>query len=154
MAVAIPYLIVAAAGVSAVAAVQQGQAAKAASNYNATIQNQNAVLARQEAAQLAEQQDRENYLRLGAINAAQAKGGGAAGQGSVLDVIGDAAAQGELQKQTILRSGELKARDASNTAGLDQARAHFAETNSYLQASGDLLGGGAGYYSNSLLKRS
>lgn len=152
MAVAIPYLILAAATVSAVGAIQQGQAAKAAARYNSTISTQNAQIARSEAQTLAEQQDRENYMRLGSIRANQGKSGGAS-EGSVLDVIGDAASQGELQKQQIKYGGELKARDFTNSSVLDNARARQAQTSSYFQAGGDLLAGGAGAYSNSLLKR-
>lgn len=149
----LPYIVAAGAAVSAVGAIQQGRATSAASKYNATLQEQNAVASRAEARQLAEQQSRENYLRLGSIHAAQAKSGGAANEGSVLDVLGDVAAQGELQKQQILYAGEVKAHDATNTAGLDRARARFATTSSYFQAGSDLLAGGAAYYSNSLLKQ-
>lgn len=153
MAVAIPYLVVAAAGVAAYSAIQQGQAAKAAGNYNATIQTQNAALARQQAQQLAAQSDRETYLRLGTIRANAAKNGGASDAGSVLDVLGDAAAQGEMQRQSILRAGEMKARDSSNTASLDSFQAKFAGEAGYTTAAGSLLSGGAGYYSNSLLRK-
>lgn len=143
---AVPYLIAASAGVSAYAAIRQGQAAKAASKFNAAIAEQNAVLARQEAQDLARQQSRENYLRLGAIRAAQGKSGGAADEGSVLDIIGDAASQGELQRQYILRSGELKAGGFQNTAMLDRMSGKNAQTAGYLQAGSTLLSGAAGYY--------
>src|SRR4051812_34066134 len=152
-AVAIPYIIAAGAAVSAIGAIQQGRAAKAAANYNAQIASQNAGLARQEAATLEEQQARENYLRLGAIHAAAGKNGGVANEGSVLDVIADVAAQGEFQKQQIRLGGELKARDFNNSSILDNARAHQAERNSYYQAGADLLGGGASAYGSSLLKQ-
>lgn len=145
MAVAVPYLVVASAAVSAYGAIRQGQAAKAASKFNAAVADQNAVLARQEARELAVQQSRENYLRLGAIRAAQGKSGGAAGEGSVLDVIGDAASQGELQRQYILRSGEMKAAGFTNTGMLDRMSGKNAQTAGYLQAGSALLSGGAEY---------
>lgn len=152
MAVAIPYLMIAAAGVTAVAAIQQGQAARAASKYNSAVQMQNAQLARAEAQRVHEQQSRENYLRLGAINAAAGKSGGSASEGSVLDVIGDVAAQGELQKQRILLGGELKARDYTNTAILDEFEGKQAQTSSYFKASGALLGGASSAYSGALTR--
>lgn len=145
MAVAVPYLVVASAAVSAYGAIRQGQAAKAASKFNAAVADQNAVLARQEARDLAIQQSRENYLRLGAIRAAQGKSGGAADEGSVLDVIGDAASQGELQRQYILRSGELKAAGFTNTGMLDRMSGKNAQTAGYLQAGSALLSGGSEY---------
>src|SRR3954468_14168830 len=110
MAAAIPFVIAASAAISAIGAICQGQAAKAAADYNATINTQNAQISRQESIDLARQNDRETYLRLGAIRAAQGHAGGDAGQGSVLDIIGDQAAQSELEKQNILYRGELKAR--------------------------------------------
>ena len=145
MAVAVPYLVVASAAVSAYGAIRQGQAAKAASKFNAAVADQNAVIARQEARDLAMQQSRENYLRLGAIRAAQGKSGGAAGEGSVLDVIGDAASQGELQRQYILRSGELKAAGFTNTGMLDRMSGKNAQTAGYMQAGSALLSGGSEY---------
>lgn len=145
MAAAVPYLVLASAGVTAYAAIRQGQAAKAASKFNAAVADQNAQIARQEAQDLAMQQSRENYLRLGAIRAAQGKSGGAAGEGSVLDIIGDAASQGELQRQYILRSGELKARGFQSTAMLDRAQGKNAQTAGYLAAGSALLAGGSEY---------
>lgn len=140
MAVAIPFIPYIVAGITAVGAVMQGYSARAMGKYNAALAEQNAVISRQEAAQLAKQQDRDNYLRLGAIRAAQGKSGGAAGEGSVLDVIGDVAAQGELQKQYIIRSGEYKARGYSATAALERASGSNAMTAGYLQAGASLLG--------------
>lgn len=152
MAVAIPFLLAASAAVSAYSAIQQGKAAKAAEDYNSTIANQNAQIAQQQTKVADQQQARENYLRLGAIRAA-AGANGNANAGSVLDVIGDVAQQGELQRQQIRLGGQLKVRDYTNTAALDSAAGRQAQTSSYFKAGSDLLGGAAGAYSNSLLKR-
>lgn len=148
MAVAVPYVMMAAAAVSAYSAVRQGQAAKAASDFNTAIDKQNATLARQDAAMQAQQQDRENFLRLGSIRAAQGKAGGAAGEGSVLDVIGDVAAQGELQRQYDVYQGGMKARGYNNTASLDQSQGKNALTSSYYKAGSELLSGASGAYTS------
>lgn len=154
MAAAIPFIIAASAAVSAVSAIQQGRAAKAAADYNSTIEMQNAQIARADAAAQASQQDRENYLRLGAIRTAQGKAGGAANEGSILDVLGDQAAQGELDKQYILYQGEQRARGFTNTATLDTFSGRNAERTGYLKAGSELLGGGASAYTSySRLKR-
>lgn len=154
MAAAVPFIMVAAAAVSAYSAVQQGKAAKAADIYNATINKQNADLSREEAQAQARQADREMYLRLGAIRAVQGKSGGVANEGSVLDVIGDVAAQSELQKQNIIYEGELKARGFNNTATLDTFSGKTAQTNSYYKAGSELLGGASNAYSaNQKLRR-
>jgi hypothetical protein len=148
MAAAIPLLPLISAGVTAVGLVMQGRAANAAGKYNAALAEQNAATARQEAAMMAQQQDRENFLRLGAIRAAQGKSGGAADEGSVLDVIGDAVSQGELQKQYITRTGEMKARGYEGTAALDRANGRNSMTAGYLSAGASLLGGASSYYGN------
>lgn len=146
MAAAIPYVVAASAVVSAVSAIRQGNAAEAAANFNAQVAEQNATIAREQAAAKAKQIDRENYLRLGAIRAAQGKNGGAAGAGSVLDVLSDAAAQGELDKQNALYSGEMAARGYTNTANLDRYSGETARTSGYLKAGSELLSGGANSY--------
>jgi hypothetical protein len=145
-AAAIPYI---AAGVAAYGAIQQGQAAKAAAKFNSTIADQNATLARQEAIVAADQQRRENYIRLGAIRAAQGKAGGTAESGSVLDVIGDTVAQGELVKQRIIYAGEIKAQGYQSTSMLDTMQGKQAEKAGYLRAGTELLGG----YSQANIKR-
>jgi len=146
MAAAVPFIQAAGAIFSAVSAISQGRAAKAAGDYNAQIAEQNAVIARQQAEAQARQQDRENYLRLGQIKAAQGRAGGEAGTGSVLDVLGDVAAQGELEKQDILYRGELAARGYTNTAALDRYGGAQAQSASYLKAGSELLSGGAKAY--------
>jgi len=146
MAAAIPFIPYIVAGIIAVGAIQQGQAARASGKYNAALANQNAQIAKQEADVLARQQDRENYLRLGAIRAAQGKAGGVAGEGSVLDVIGDVAAQGELERQNIIYRGQLKARGYQATAGIELAEGRNAATAGYMQAGAALLGGADQYY--------
>jgi len=140
-AVAAP-LMIAAAGIQAIGAIQQGSAAKAAGDYNAAIAQQNAQFAREDAALQMQQQDRENRMLLGANIAAAGASGIKAG-GSVLDVLGDAARQGELARQNIFRQGEMKAAGYQNTARLDQMQGDAAQKASYFQAAGDLLGGGA-----------
>lgn len=132
--------------VSVVGAISQGRAANAAARYNATVNDQNAALARQEAADQATQQRRESYLRMGAIRAAQGHAGGDAGAGSVLDIIGDAAAQDELEQQNIAYRGALKARGFENTAALDRYSGAAAVRSSYLKAGSELLTGGARTY--------
>ncbi len=146
MAAAVPFIIAASAVVSAVGAIQQGKAAEAAANFNATVAQQNAQIVRTQAKADARQSERETYLRLGAIRAAQGKSGGAAGEGSVLDILGDTAAQGELEKQDIIYRGELRARGFTNDATLDIAQGKAAKTAGYLKAGTDLLSGGVNAY--------
>jgi len=138
----IPILMIASAVVSAVGAIQQGQAAKKAASFNEQVALQNAGIARRDAAAEAAQASRENYMRLGAARAAAGAGGGR--EGSALDVLGDIASQGELERQTILYRGENVARGYGNTAALERMQGKAAVRGSYMKAGGELLSGVAG----------
>ena len=141
------------AAISAFGALQSGNAAKTAAKYNAKINEQNADLALADAADQARVLEREQYLRTGAIRAAQGASGGRQ-EGSVLDVIADVAAQGELEKQMILYRGQLKARGYRNAAQMDEYSGDTAKTGSYLKAGTELLGGALNTYkSYTQLKR-
>lgn len=154
MAAAIPIMMVAAAAVAAYGAIQQGKAAEAAGEYNKTVNDQNAQIARADALAQADQVRRENYQRLGAIRAAQGKSGGTAGEGSVLDVLGDVAAQGELERQNVIYAGEQRARGFINTGQLEEFKGDSARRGSYFKAGSELLAGGASAYgSYNQLKR-
>jgi hypothetical protein len=142
----IPYLTAAGAAMSAVSAIKQGKAAKAAAEFNANIARENASIARGQTAQQIAQHDREQYLRMGAIRAAQGKSGGAANEGSVLDILADTAAQGELQRQDIAYRGSLAERGYNNTATLDTMAGKNAAKQGVMQAGADLLSGGASTY--------
>jgi len=148
MAAAIPYIMAASAVVGAVSAIQQGKAARAASEFNANVEMQNAQIARADAAAAAQQVDRENYMRFGASRAAQGRSGGAADQGSVLDVLADNAMQGELEKQNVIYQGEQRARGFNNSSALDTTAGKNAQTSGYLKAGSELLGGGARAYTS------
>ena len=151
MAEVVPFLVqyggLISAGFSAISAISQGQNAKAAADRNAQINQQNAQIAQQNAADRNAQSARETYMRLGAIRANQGKSGGAGDTGSVLDVLGDVAAQGELEKQYSTYQGGLQARGYTNTAGLDSSQGNNAVTSSYFKAGSELLGGASDYYS-------
>lgn len=142
-------LMIAGSVMSAVGSLQQGQAAKSASNYNAQIATQNAAIARQSAADKARQADRDTYLRLGSIRAAQGAAGGEGGEGSVLDILGDVAAQSELERQHVIYQGELRARGFSNDASLETFSGEAKQTGSYWKAGSELLSGAYNYKSAS-----
>lgn len=128
--------------VSAAGALQQGEAAAAAGRYNAEMGWQNAQIARQAALDQAKQQQRENYLRLGEMQAQAGASGGTGG--SFLDVLGDAAAQGELERQGIIYRGAVKSNLLAHGASLAEAEAAGAERGGYLRAAGELVRGSYG----------
>jgi hypothetical protein len=139
---------VAAAVVSAAGAYKQGKAAKAAAEYNAALSRQNAEVVREQTAQNVKQADREAYLRLGKIRAAQGASGGAQ-EGSVLDILADTAAQNEIDRQDIVYRGALAERGYTNAAALDQFEGSNAQRQGTMAAGAELLGGAANTYVNS-----
>ena len=142
MAVAAPFMMYAAAAMAAVGAIQQGKAQQAAATFNAITSMQDETMARSEALLQAQQTQRETVLRLGTIRANQGASGGTA-EGSVLDVIGDVAKQGELERQYQIYRGEERARGYKNTAELDFSQGANAREASLVSAGSELTSGAA-----------
>lgn len=139
MAAAAPYLMIAAAGMQAIQSIQQGNAAKAAADHNAAVARRNAVISEQQAGADAEAKDREKIQRLGAIRAAYgASGVGAEG---ALDLLATNTALFELDKQTILYKGRLRAMGYEDEAGLETASGKAAQRAGRIGAGAALLGG-------------
>lgn len=122
--------LIAGAAISAVGAIQQGKAASDAANFNAQVANNNAISARQGAAEQAKREARLGQKRMGTLRAIDPDKG---------DLLEDSAIEEELNLQTILHSGELAALGFRNTAALDLARGENAKTASYISASSSLL---------------
>ena len=95
--------------VGAIGKHQSAQFDKRMAKRQALIHQQNAQIARKQAASQAQQAERRSRLRLGAIKAAGGASG-TAGTGSVIDILGDVATQGELERQNEIFKGELAAR--------------------------------------------
>lgn len=70
--------------------------------------------------------DRAARLRLGAIRAAAGASGGRVNFGSVIDIVADVAAQGELEKQNAIFAGELGGRAERQAAKGFQSQALLA----------------------------
>lgn len=128
--------------VTAYGQYQTGQNAKKAASFNAAMMERNAQAARDQARQDSILADREGRRRLGSINAAR----GASGvgiEGSALDVLEESAANVELDRQTILYRGELRAIGYEDSGALERMKGrHAAEAGYFSAASTLLLGGG------------
>jgi hypothetical protein len=98
-----------------------------------------AQIARQNAQDSAKQSARETYLRTGSMVASHGASGGR--DGSFLDVLGDAAAQGELERQHIIYAGSVASDRLAHGAGLSEAQAGSELVGGALRASGALLRG-------------
>ena len=131
----------------AVGAMKSASAKSNALEYNAQIADRNALIAHQQASFEAERQDKLGRMRIGAIRA----GYGASGAGSNEDVLSMSITNAELDKQTILYKGELRAMGYQDEAALDRYGASIAiEEGRYASASALLGGAGkaAGIYAN------
>jgi len=147
--VAMVIATVASAAITAVGAIQQGKARAKEADYNAKVADQNSVVARQQAQARAIQADRLNRLRIGTIQARHGASGGTSAQGSVLDILGDNAIQGELEKQNIIYEGELRARGYRVEAEQERMSGGAARTAGYMKAGSALVKGAAKAYSYS-----
>ena len=147
---------------SAAGSIQQGNAAKASSNYNAKVADMNAKISERQArdavarGQIDEQQQRMKTSQvLGQQKVAMAANGVDLKFGSPLDTLVDTATMGELDALTIRTNTAREARDirqqgANQTAqaGLLRAEGSAAQTAGYLGAAGTVLGGGSDAYTS------
>lgn len=127
----------------AVGAVNEGEAAAQAAEYNASQARQNAALSLQQSA------EEERRLRvmgqkdIGAARAAYGASGVSADSGSVMDVIGESAANAERDALTARQGGQQKASMFMQESDFYKRGGANARSNSYLKAAGSLLGTGA-----------
>jgi hypothetical protein len=152
MAVAIPYLMFAAAAVGTYAAVKQSQAASATADYNQKVATQNAAVAQQQGLQAQMQQRQDAARKIGLMEANYGANGIDPGSGTATDVINDSISQSTLDNLNIKYNYQLKALGYQNSATLDSSAASNDTTAGYLSAAGSALGGTAGamkqYYNN------
>jgi hypothetical protein len=142
-------------GVSALGAIQQGQAQSQAAKYQAAVDRNNTILANRAAADAVERgkeaeatQRRKNTVLLARQRAAVASSGIELGTGSPLDILGDTAQFGELDAQTIRSNAErerlgdeAKASNFTASAGLNDMKASSASTAGMLGGVSALAGG-------------
>ncbi len=152
MAVAIPFIMLAGAAVSAYGAVQQANAQKQASQFNAALNERNALVATQQA--------NAEAARIGRVSrqvqGSMAAGFGASGltvEGSALDALGSSAAMAQLDIETVKYRGTLQAMGYHSSAELDRMQGDTAQEQGYYRAASEVLTGvgraGATYASGS-----
>ena len=129
----------------AAGAVQQGQAAKKASEYNAKLSEQNAVLARRQAAEEERRFRVSARKRRGAIEAAYSAAGVTV-EGSPTDILAEDMYTSELDALTIREGGEASASAYESQARLDKMYGRAQQTASYYSAASELLSGGTAAY--------
>ncbi|NIF51403.1 hypothetical protein [Burkholderia sp. Ax-1724] len=159
------------AAASAYGAIKQGQAASAASDYQAQVARNNQIVSNAYAKQA--QSDGENQVAakqaqtsqmIGAERAAMAANGVDLDSGSALRIQGDTAKLGDVDAMTIRNNAarqaygyQLQGLSYSQQAGLDEASASNAKTAGYLGAFSSIVSGAssvagkwAGYKTNGI----
>lgn len=145
MAVAIPFIMMAATAVSTVMAIKGARDAKKQRAKQASMEEANRLMQeKQTRAELA-QADRSQRLRIGSI---RAKGGarGSGVHGSVIDIIGDTIQQGFLERKNISEIGGMKAENFSRSADLFRMKGKSEYQSGMMNAATNLVGGGMQTY--------
>lgn len=155
LAAAAPYLAAAGAAVGAVSAVQQGQAASKAAQFNAQVSRNNQLIAEQNAdyavkagIRKAEAESMKGRAIIGKLKSAQAASGVDVGSESFQDVIEGATEANVLDTATVLHNAQLEAYGYRSQAKSFEANAQLknmesdsAETGGYTSGLGTLLSG-------------
>jgi hypothetical protein len=138
---------------SASGSAKAGREGAAAYNFNAAINDQNAVRAREAADADILSLQKDEYRALGSQRAGYGAAGVAASSGSVLDVIADTTARAALDQQRRRYAGDLAAQDQMNQAGINRINARSVRRGGQAAASAQVLAG-VGSAVNSLYKPS
>lgn len=139
--------------VGAIGAIREGQAEGAAADFNAEVQERNAVIAEQNRQLTAKQssidaEDRRlaNRRTMASVKAAYGSSG-LEMSGSQLDVLEDTATEQELDVQRVEFEGRVRSREGTlevlgfkEGAGLSRARATGARSAGKVKALGALVG--------------
>lgn len=144
MAAALPIVMI---GMSLLGSFAQAQGAKSSANaqaqayeYNARIAENNATIARQQAAADANMIARDITRRQGTMAAGYAAAG-LSPEGSPIDVLAFSASEGELDRVTTLYKGEVRAVGYQNEANLARFGASSARAQGSARSSEILIGG-------------
>ena len=145
---AIVMAVVAAAGAatSAVGSYAAGRTRKAAEEYNAKVNENNAVMANMQAAAEAQKVREKGRRIIGAQRAALSAAGVDVNAGSSMDVQYDSSVQNELDALTTLYKGKVSSNNSLAQAQLDRHNAKSAGQAGAIAAGGSLLSGAAESY--------
>ena len=130
--------------VGATGAVVSGVATKQAADFNAEIIRRNKQFEVDKASFEADQKRRDVQKLLARQAVGFAKSGVVLSEGTPIEVLADTAAQGELDAQTIIYGGDIRAATLEQEARLSEARGRSALTGSFFTAGATLLTGVAG----------
>lgn len=136
-----------AAAVAAVGAIAAGKANQNAMEYQAEVQDQQAMLSRRNAGAQEEQQRRQARAFQGRQLAAVGESGVAL-TGSTADIFRESLYSQEMDALNIRYEGELGNASARNAATASRYNGKTARQASYFSAASSLIGGVSGSYAN------
>jgi hypothetical protein len=129
----------------AIGAIQSGNAARAAGDYNAALYERNAQISQQNTQAQETRQRRLAAMRAGS-NRAAVGASGVSLEGSPLDILESNAAQEELDALMIRWNGQNEASNLRASGALASAQGRNAQRSGYMSAGSALLLGGAKAY--------
>jgi hypothetical protein len=151
---AIPIVMMAGAGISALGALSQANAAQASASYNANLRELDAGVALDQANRDAVQVRRAGQMAQGSALAGYGASGVATDEGSPLDVLSMSAGQAKLDEETVLYKGRMKASGYQSAAALERFGGKTAKRQGYLNAASYLIGGaGQAAYTHAMVQR-
>ena len=119
---------------------EAGEAGGKAYDFNATINEQNAVRAREAADAYILSQKRDATRAVGAQQAGYAASGVSGGSGSALDVLADSTTQALLDQHRRKYQGELEYQDQMNQAKVNRMNARTVRKGGQAAAAATVLG--------------
>lgn len=134
-------------GVQVLGTLQAGREAEARANYEAEVQEQQADEAYAASQRDAAETYRKGRIMLGDQRAAIAASGGSLTDPSVIDIMGDTAAEIDLAARTDIYKGEQQARGYNDAAVNSRATGRSARSASFIGAAGGLFSGISNMYS-------
>jgi hypothetical protein len=138
---------IAGTALSAVGMVQQGQAQKKASEYQARQMEANAKTENALAQRRAMQERRKANILQSNLQARAAAGGGGALDPSIVDLGGDIAAEGEMRALSALWEGEERGKGLMAGAGAARYEGAQAARAGYMGAGATVLSGAGSLFS-------
>jgi hypothetical protein len=131
----------AATGLQVMGSLQQGQAAKAAANFEAEQHKRQAAEERAASQREAIEKRHEGKLAMSRQIAVAGASGAGVVNPSILDIYGETGQKAEYNAQTALYGGESRARGQIDQAAAAKFRGKAAYKGSLLEAGGQLFGG-------------
>lgn len=134
-------------GIQVLGTIKAGNDADARAQYEAKVQEQQADEAKAASQRDAAAQYRQGQQILSQQRAGIAGSGGSLADASVIDLMGDTAAESDLAARTENYKGEQQARGYNDAAKNSRISGRNARTASYLSAAGGLFSGVSSMYS-------